>query len=505
MKLELKKSIVVPGIIVLTGLILLNLISRNWFVRLDLTDNKMYSLSHSSRNVINNIDDLLTMKVYFSDDLPGEYGNNRRYLQDILEEYAAYSNGKIRFEFYRPDADDELEQEAQKSGIQPVQLQVIEDDKLEVKRVFMGMAILFEDRREVIPLIQTTTGLEYEITTRIKKLVETNKKTVAIARVKETDVTTRNIEMLINERYQVRYIELADPVPDNIDVVVMYGLEDSLGISESDNLKSFISRGGNLFITQSKIKTDIQTQRANVIQSDIFDFLKGYGLSLADNLVLDRICGKVSVQQNIGFFRMAVPMDYPFLPIVRNFNQEEVLVSGLEQMQFIFPSEIILDSIPENSNYRVTPLMYTSDRSSTMKGFFNLNPDPKANPALRRLGEKGKLLAARSEIVNQESGIVSQIILVADSRFLLDSGGGASPENHIFILNAIDYLVGDRGLISLRSREITSRPLEELADNTKSRWKWINIILPTTLIIAFGAIRFKRRSNRSKFLEELYD
>ena len=59
------------------------------------------------------------MKIYFSDNLPGEYGNNRRYLQDILEEYAAYSNGNIHFEFYRPDDDDKMKEDAQKSGIHP--------------------------------------------------------------------------------------------------------------------------------------------------------------------------------------------------------------------------------------------------------------------------------------------------------------------------------------------------------------------------------------------------
>ena len=59
-------------IAVLLGiLLLLNLIGRNWYKRFDLTDNKMYSLSKSSENVLDKIDDLLTMKVYFSDDLPG--------------------------------------------------------------------------------------------------------------------------------------------------------------------------------------------------------------------------------------------------------------------------------------------------------------------------------------------------------------------------------------------------------------------------------------------------
>ena len=128
MNYDFRKSMVLPAVILFIALLLLNLIARNWYKRYDLTDTKMYSLSSSTEQVIKKIDDLLNIKVYFSENLPGEYGNNRRYLQDILEEYAAISKGNIRFEFYVPDSDEELEKEAQKSGVQPVQLQVIEKD-----------------------------------------------------------------------------------------------------------------------------------------------------------------------------------------------------------------------------------------------------------------------------------------------------------------------------------------------------------------------------------------
>ena len=138
MKFDLRKSVLIPALLLLVVLVLLNLIARNSYFRWDFTDTKMYSLSSSTEQVLERIDDLLNVKVYFSDNLPGQYGNNRRYLQDILEEYAAISKGNIRFEFYVPDTDEALEEEAQKSGVQPVQLQVIEKDEAVVKKVFMG-------------------------------------------------------------------------------------------------------------------------------------------------------------------------------------------------------------------------------------------------------------------------------------------------------------------------------------------------------------------------------
>ena len=97
-----KRSSYLLYFIYISAFILINLISMNYFKRIDLTDNKMYSLSDSSKLTIDKIDDPLIIDLYFSDDLPGQLQNNRRYIQDILEEYAAYNN-HINFYFIKND------------------------------------------------------------------------------------------------------------------------------------------------------------------------------------------------------------------------------------------------------------------------------------------------------------------------------------------------------------------------------------------------------------------
>ncbi len=499
---DFKKSVLVPGLLLFTMLFLFNAISNNYFFRLDLTDNKMYSLSASSKSVVKQVDDLLAMKVYFSDDLPGEYANNRRYLQDLLEEFEAISDGNIRFEFFRPEDDQNIEQEAQKAGIMPVQMQVVENDKMEVKRVLMGMVILYEDKKEVLPVIQTTTGLEYEITTKIKKLVETNKPVIGIAVLESQSDQFQTIRNVLNQRYSVRPINFAEKIASDINAVLMGGVSDSLSSEENKNLIEYLERGGNLFLTQNRIKTNLQVQQAFPIESDIFSIIKKYGFSIEENLVTDKICGRVSVQQQMGPIRMNVPMEYPLLPVVRSFNSEEAIVSGLEQMQLVFASEVKQDS-SSMGNVNFVPLLFSSDQSGEMRGNYNLNPDPQQNPFMRLFNKSKQVLGARSEYVNN-NGIMSQMILVGDSEFMSDQGGGRSPENHIFIMNSVDFLVGDRDLISLRSRQITSRPLEEVSDGAKRTWKWVNIITPSLLIIGFGLIRIRNQKNRSNVLEELY-
>ena len=503
MKVDNKKSFLVYTAILVSSLVLINLISRNVFKRFDLTDTQMYSLSSSSKSVISKIDDLMTIKVYFSKDLPGNYANNRRYLQDILEEYVAYSKGNLRFEFMDPSSDENMQLTAQQSGIQPVQLQVIENDKVEVKRVYMGLSILYQDNKEIIPVIQNTYGLEYNITTKIKKLVDTEKQTIAIASSSLQTPQNESVTPIFRERYALKTIKLEETIDSSISTLIINGLEDSLNSNEYQNLKNYIDNGGNLLMGQGRVSVDIQTQQAKPINSNIFSLLEEYGVNIEENLVLDKACGKVNVQQNMGIFRMAVPMDYPFIPVIKNFNSNEIIVSGIEQHQVLFPSEIRIDTLV-SSYTTLFPLLTSSNRSTTMSGAYNLNPDPKANPFFSKLNESGKIIAVRSEINNPANDLPNNIILISDSKFISDNGSGGIAENHIFLLNAIDYLMGDSELISLRSREITTRPLQELENSTKSTWKWINMIVPSIIILSFGFLRLRREKNRSKQLENIY-
>jgi len=356
--------------VAIAAVAVLNIISRNWFVRVDLTDGQIYSLSSSSKAVLNKVDDLLTAKVYFSDNLPGEYGNNRRFLQDILEEYVAYSSGNMRFEFYTPE-DDEVLQDAMAYGIQPVQLQVIENDKLEIKRVYMGLVFLYEDQREAIPIVQTTTGLEYEITSKIKKMVDDQKQVIGIASFGESKPATESIQSQLGESYTVQSVAMASEVASTVTLLFVSGVTDSLSEDEYKNLERYVDRGGNLFLSQSPIDAQLSTQRGTVIQTNLLDILDKYGVSVEENLVLDEACNNITVTQQRGIFRMNSAVPYPFFPIIRSFGNN-VMVQGLEQVHTLFPSEITWDTTDSMS--MVEPLFHTSDRSSTMAGFYKRRP-----------------------------------------------------------------------------------------------------------------------------------
>ena len=159
-----KKSSYLLYFIYISAFILINLISMNYFKRIDLTDNKMYSLSDSSKLTIDKIDDPLIIDLYFSDDLPGQLQNNRRYIQDILEEYAAYSN---HINFYFIKNDEKFSSKALTEGLQSQDIQVIENDEVTFKTIFMGMKLRYNGKTEILPMLGISAGLEYTITRTI--------------------------------------------------------------------------------------------------------------------------------------------------------------------------------------------------------------------------------------------------------------------------------------------------------------------------------------------------
>jgi len=216
---------------------------------------------------------------------------------------------------------------------------------------------------------------------------------------------------------------------------------------------------------------------------------------------MDKLCGSIQVLQNRGIFRMQSQMEYPFFPMIREFSGEEVLVSGLEQVRLMFPSEVFhfvdtLNIFPNiEKNYK--PLLFTSRNSGSMEQFFNLSPVQ--NPAFETLTEPSKVVGAKSEIVINDS-ILSKIILIGDSQFISDDVGGGIQENTDLLLNSVDYLMGDEELVSLRSRKVTTRPLKEISDGSRITWKWANRLVPFILVIILALFKFNSEKMRESRL-----
>lgn len=162
----------------LTVIVLINAVGITLFARIDLTENKIYSISKASQKVVSTLSEPLTINVFFTKNLPAPYNNTERYLHDLLEEYSIYANQYFNYRFYDVSPKEggiskkarENQELAKNYGIFPIQIQVVEKDEIKFKKAYMGLVLIHGDIIEKIPTITSIEGLEYRLTTAIQKL-----------------------------------------------------------------------------------------------------------------------------------------------------------------------------------------------------------------------------------------------------------------------------------------------------------------------------------------------
>lgn len=187
MKKAIRLSKYYKFLIYLVVVVLLNIVSMTLFFRMDLTSGRVYSLSKASRDVVGTLSEPLTVKVFFNTNLPAPYNNLERYLHDLLQEYSIAGNRYFNYQFYDVSSEEnekarENQELARNYGIRPVQIQNIEKDEVKFQMAHMGMVMIHGDLIETIPTITSTDGLEFKITSTIKKM---NNKISALLALKD--------------------------------------------------------------------------------------------------------------------------------------------------------------------------------------------------------------------------------------------------------------------------------------------------------------------------------
>ena len=212
-------------IIYLIVIVLINMAGLTLFFRADLTRDHIYSLSSESKKVVSTLTEPLTIKAFFTKNLPAPHNATEQYLRDLLEEYAIQGNKYFNYTFYdvspqdndangKGSKDREL---AESYGIMPVQIQDIEKDEVKFKQAYMGLVILHGDMVEKIPTITSPDQLEYEMTTSILKL---NNKISALIGLKDKVKVTMFMSPSLGPIGPLMGIRDLDKVPAAIDGIV---------------------------------------------------------------------------------------------------------------------------------------------------------------------------------------------------------------------------------------------------------------------------------------------
>jgi gliding-associated putative ABC transporter substrate-binding component GldG len=526
MKTKLTLTGISSVIVVAVILIVLNLISVNVFGRIDMTEGNIYSLSESTKDILRGLDDRITITCYFSDEIPQPYNANARYVKDQLAEYKAYAGGNLNYVFVDP-AKEGKEEEARSYRIPPVPINTYAKDKLEIKQVYMGMVIMYEDQTEVIPFVQNVAGLEYEITRAIKRLTSRTIPKVAFVTGNGELSLQQNltyVDQVLRQEYQVQSIDLSSEssIPDDISTLYIIGPKQKLSDWEIYLIDQFLMRGGKVGVLLDRVDADIQQSQAQLIEpSPLGDFLKHFGIAVNGDLVIDVQNAQIAVQQQRGIFRMQSAKEYPFFPRVMNFSDENLIVKDLEAANFIYVSSLDTTAfLTAGLDYEV--LARTSEQSGVMTPPFNIDPFREwtafdFNREYVPLGVAvtgqfksffaGKPKPSMDTVIVEDidaesaarvdSGSNGRLVVWGDADFISDQAL-RDRSNLILFQNMTDWLSEDEGLISIRSKEVTARPLKQVDDSTRSLVKFLNMFLMPILVVIVGIARWQIRKQKRR-------
>lgn len=498
--------------LILGILIVLNFISIRLFGRLDLTSQGVYTLSDASKKLVGSLDDRVTVKAYFTEDLPAPYNNNRRAVLDILNDYKAYSKGNLQYEFINPQGE-KGEQDAQQQGISPVQVQVVNEDKLEVKRGYLGLVMMYEDRKEVLPVVQNLSSLEYDMSSALKRLTNRTKKKIGFTTGHgEAEMSgMRQIVQSISQQYDVTPVDLGkgDPVPADIAALLVIAPSNRFQDSARYQLDQYLMRGGRIAFMLNRVNANLQMRMGQPLDVGLDDLLQEYGVRVNPDLVRDAQCANISVMQQQGSFTFQSQVPFPYIPVASNFNTANPLVKDLQSLILHFTSSIDTTGAAARG-LKEEVLVRSSKRSGRQTGFFMIDPFQRYAPA--DLAEEGIPLAVlidgsfKSFFVGKQPAAAitaspeTHLIVVGDGDFMKDDFLG-NRGNVTFFANIVDYLADDAGLITIRSKNVAAPPLDQVSDGTKKLLKYSNLLGPPLIIIAYGLLRWRRRVAFKKAME----
>ncbi len=484
-------------ILVIIGIVaMINFFSYNIFFRFDITENKDYSISHASKKTIRELDDIINIKSYFSENLPSRYITLTQEVKDTLDEYASYSNNKIQIKFIAPDGSEETARELYFLGIPELQFNVFEKDKYQVTRGYLGMVIQYGDKKEVIPVVENTSNLEYQITLAIKKL--TSDQMPIIGYITDNEDEMEAIFRKLRELYILRKINLdsQDKVPQEITTLVIIGKND---LEENDlkKIDDFLMQGRSLLALSDGVSVE-EGLIALSNDSELNKLLEKYGVIINNNLILDTKSGFTTFSQ--GFISFSV--NYPLWPKImkQGFDQDNAAVSRLESVVFPWASSI-LDISQASDARQISYLAKTTDRSWAQNDNFNLDPQQMFYPnGVTRQHSLAVSIFGKFNSAYTDKGTENgRLIVVGDSDFIKDRYLRQSADNLLFFQNLVDILSIDEDLINIRSNGVTERPIKEISDNLRIFLRYANVFGVTIVVIGFGLFRYYNRYRKNNY------
>lgn len=548
---NIKVQSITELLLVLALLVFMNLIFSGYFFRIDMTKEKRYSLSETSKKLAAKVNGVMFVKVYLEGDFPAGFKRLSQSTKEMLDEFSIYSNGNIQYEFIDPFAEadakktNDIVQELGSKGLQPTSVQIKKEDELSQKIIVPGALFYYRGKEISLNLLKQQFGeapeavinssielLEYEIANVLRSATEASAKKIAFlddhGELGRWEVADAEAEL--KKYYDVSRIPLSSVPPAELNkytgIVIA---KPTMPFSEFDKFKidQYIMNGGHiLWLVETQIADMDSIGKSTFFMTGSYDtrlddILFRYGFRINPNLVQDAQCNGIPILSSTasGMPQQKV-LPWLFYPVAAPTTNHPI-VKNIDHVWFQFANSI---DTTLNKKLKKTVLLHSSPYSrvvgAPVKVDLNLariNPDPRmfntggnyilalmlegpfnsvfqyregalGDPSLPykdHIDNNRMIVVSDGDVIrNQRKKSTGEIFPLGYDRYTQQQFG-----NKRFILNCMDFLCDDSGIIEVRGKEITLRLLNKAkVKSEKLQWQLVNMIAPILAILLFGLV-----------------
>lgn len=553
-----KRRDIINFLMVAAIVVLGNFVFSFYFNRIDLTAEKRYTLAPSTLKLLKNLDDVVFFKVYLDGDLNPDFTRLRNETKEMLDVFRAYSNNQIEYEFINPlensnkDETEKIEKQLYDKGVIPEEVTDRKNKKTTKSYIYPAALVSYKGKEIPWQIFKRQLGispevainnsvqdLEYGLTNSIRKLQAKGKTEITFLEGHGELDTLRQYDFMrsIGEYYSVSRVA----INHNLDAlkgssaVVISQPDSAFDDKDKFILDQYIMKGGKVLWMIDPVYINYDTLRIKGFtlglnnDLNLDDMLFKYGVRLNPVLVQDMQCGFLNI--NVGFKNGQPNFQlFPWLyhPLILS-DVDHPVVKNLDLIKFEFVST--LDTVSAKG-IKKTILLRSSRYTKTQPtpariGLAMVKFTPKEDQfhnsyqsvACLLEGSFSSVFSNRlpsailndSAIAFRDKGVPTKMIVIADGDVAkndirpgvgplalgFDRNTGQTFANKTFLLNCVNYLVDDEGLLQLRSREVKLRLLDKKKiANHETKWQIINIALPLGIIILFGLIQFYYRKKK---------
>jgi len=535
--------------------LVINQLAALYFFRLDLTEEKRYTIKQPTVELLKSLDDDVYVEVYLEGDLNAEFRRLRKAIQETLEEFRIYSGNRIRYQFIDPmvaageNARQDFMADLVSKGINPINIIDNKDGRRMEKIVFPGALISFGGLQTGVMLLRDQVGgaqqdisraiegLEFSFANGIHELTVTDRKRVSfvMGHGELDSISIYGIRKSLADQYDVNLKASIRQRLTKADCDVLVVAKPTRRFTEGEKfvLDQYVMSGGNLILLLDAVRVDMDS----VTTGDYYafpytlgldDLLFKYGVRLNPDFVQDLLSLRYPiVTGQVDGKPQITPIEWPYFPLINQYASHPV-TRNLDATVFRFGGS--LDSV-KATGIRKTPLMLTSrySRQVTAPVKINVNdlrkeitPQNFATPSIpvayllegsfRSLFERRFIPEGVDSAGRRDSGEPARIVVIADGDVVrndinrrtgqpldvgFDAVTGHTFANQELFTNLVAFLTDDAGLITARTNEIRTRPLDkEKISASRTFWQVANLGLPMLMLIALGGIKAYMRKRR---------